>query len=70
MNMESENCAGAEACPQVNCGAWGGAVPNRDILAAAEREKPDVFWADKLLWLRPETLDRLGGRWEWQRSAT
>jgi spore maturation protein CgeB len=32
---------------------------NRDILAAAEREKPDVFWADKLLWLRPQTLDRL-----------
>jgi spore maturation protein CgeB len=32
---------------------------NRDILAAAEREKPEVFWADKLLWLWPETLDRL-----------
>jgi spore maturation protein CgeB len=32
---------------------------NRDILAAAERERPDVFWADKLLWLRPWTLDRL-----------
>jgi spore maturation protein CgeB len=32
---------------------------NRDILAAAERERPDVFWADKLLWLRPATLDRL-----------
>ncbi|HEY5328325.1 MAG TPA: glycosyltransferase [Acidobacteriaceae bacterium] len=32
---------------------------NRDILAAAEREKPDVFWADKLLWLRPSTLDTL-----------
>ena len=32
---------------------------NRDVLAMAEREKPDVFWADKLLWLRPETLDKL-----------
>jgi hypothetical protein len=32
---------------------------NRDILAAAEREKPDIFWADKLLWLQPATLDRL-----------
>jgi spore maturation protein CgeB len=32
---------------------------NRDILAAAARERPDVFWADKLLGLWPETLDRL-----------
>lgn len=32
---------------------------NRDILAMAEREKPDVFWGDKLLWLQPETLDTL-----------
>ncbi len=32
---------------------------NRDILAVAERERPDVFWADKLLGLWPKTLDRL-----------
>lgn len=32
---------------------------NRDVLAMAKREKPDVFWGDKLLWLRPETLDKL-----------
>ena len=32
---------------------------NRDIVAAAERERPDVFWADKLLWLQPRTLRRL-----------
>ena len=32
---------------------------NRDVLATAEREKPDVFWADKLLSLQPRTLDRL-----------
>ncbi|MDQ2924884.1 MAG: glycosyltransferase [Acidobacteriota bacterium] len=32
---------------------------NRDIVAAAERERPDIFWADKLLWLRPATLGRL-----------
>lgn len=32
---------------------------NRDVLAMAERERPDVFWADKLLGLRPETLARL-----------
>jgi spore maturation protein CgeB len=34
---------------------------NRDILQAAERERPEVFWADKLLGLWPETLDRLRG---------
>jgi len=32
---------------------------NRDLLQLAEREKPDVLWADKLLWMRPETLDKL-----------
>jgi spore maturation protein CgeB len=32
---------------------------NRDVLAMAERERPDVFWADKLLGLRPKTLDGL-----------
>jgi spore maturation protein CgeB len=32
---------------------------NRDIVEAAEREKPDVFWADKLLWLKPATIDKL-----------
>ena len=34
---------------------------NRDILAAAERERPEVVWADKLLGLWPSTLDRLRG---------
>src|SRR5438270_3571492 len=33
---------------------------NRDLLRIAEAEKPDLFWADKLLTLRPKTLDRLG----------
>ena len=32
---------------------------NRDLLAMAERERPDVVWADKLLGMKPETLDRL-----------
>jgi hypothetical protein len=32
---------------------------NRDVLQAAERERPDVFWADKLLGLWPETLVKL-----------
>ncbi|QNI35394.1 CgeB family protein [Edaphobacter albus] len=34
---------------------------NRDVIELAERERPDVLWADKLLWMRPRTLDRLRG---------
>jgi spore maturation protein CgeB len=43
---------------RLQVGPWVARL-NRDVLAAAEREKPDVFWADKLLSLRPETLDKL-----------
>jgi len=32
---------------------------NRDILALAKSEKPDVFWADKLLSLQPATLEQM-----------
>src|SRR5215469_6325405 len=32
---------------------------NRDLLRLAEREKPDLLWTDKLLWIRPGTLDAL-----------
>lgn len=32
---------------------------NRDILKMAEREKPDVVWADKVLSMQPATLERL-----------
>jgi spore maturation protein CgeB len=32
---------------------------NRDLLRLAETEKPDLLWADKLLWMRPRTLHRL-----------
>jgi hypothetical protein len=32
---------------------------NRDVLAMAERERPKVFWADKLLGLQPKTLEAL-----------
>jgi spore maturation protein CgeB len=32
---------------------------NRDLLALAKREKPDLLWADKLLWMQPRTLERL-----------
>ena len=32
---------------------------NADVLRIAAAEKPDIFWADKMLWIRPSTLDRL-----------
>jgi spore maturation protein CgeB len=32
---------------------------NADLLAVAEREQPDVFWADKVLKLAPSTLRRM-----------
>lgn len=32
---------------------------NRDILAMAERERPQIFWADKVLGLWPKTIDQL-----------
>lgn len=32
---------------------------NGDVVRVAAAEKPDVFWADKLLWLRPHTLQQL-----------
>src|SRR5262245_21568146 len=32
---------------------------NRDLLDIAQREKPDLLWADKLLWMRSSTLDAL-----------
>jgi spore maturation protein CgeB len=32
---------------------------NRDLLQIAERERPDLLWTDKLLWMRPKTLDHL-----------
>lgn len=32
---------------------------NLDLLAMAEREKPDLLWTDKLLWMKPATLKTL-----------
>jgi spore maturation protein CgeB len=32
---------------------------NRDLLQAARDEKPDVLWTDKLLWVRPKTIDQM-----------
>jgi len=41
--------------------AAGGAVErfNRDLIQLAERERPDLLWSDKMLWMRPSTLDRM-----------
>jgi spore maturation protein CgeB len=43
--------------------SWGPEVHrlNHDIIADAARYKPDVFWADKGLWVHPETLQTLRG---------
>src|SRR4051794_5534646 len=35
---------------------------NRDILAEAGRLKPEVVWADKVLWMLPATVDALRAR--------
>ena len=43
---------------RLQVGPWVARL-NRDIVAMAERERPDIFWADKLLSLEPSTLDRL-----------
>ncbi len=32
---------------------------NADVLRIAAAEKPDVFWGDKMLWIRPATLKKL-----------
>ena len=32
---------------------------NVDVLRIAEAERPEIFWADKMLWIRPQTLKRL-----------
>jgi hypothetical protein len=32
---------------------------NADVLRMAEEERPDLFWADKMLWIRPSTLKKL-----------
>ncbi len=45
---------------RVQAGPWVVRL-NREVLAMAEREQVDVFWADKLLGLWPETLERLRG---------
>jgi spore maturation protein CgeB len=55
---EPQNAILRKIVYRVQSGPWVARL-NCDILAMAEREKPDIFWADKLLGLRPVTLDRL-----------
>ncbi len=43
---------------RLQVGPWVARL-NRDVLRRAERERPEIFWADKLLSLQPRTLDRL-----------
>jgi spore maturation protein CgeB len=43
---------------RVQAGRWVWRL-NSDIIAMAELEKPDIFWADKVLGLSPMTLRRL-----------
>ncbi|WP_158823462.1 glycosyltransferase [Granulicella sp. S156] len=57
-SYEPQNAILKKIVYRVQSGPWVARL-NRDILAMAEREKPDIFWADKLLGLRPETLDKL-----------
>ena len=32
---------------------------NRDLLRMAEAERPDIFWAEKVLLLQPATLQKM-----------
>jgi hypothetical protein len=32
---------------------------NRDLIKVAQTEKPDVLWTDKLLWIKPRTIETL-----------
>ena len=55
---ESRNALARKVFFRMQAGPWVARL-NRDILAMAERERPDVFWADKLLSLQPKTLEKL-----------
>ncbi len=47
-----------KALYRLQTGPWVQGL-NREVLRLAQRERPDVFWADKLLSLQPQTLMRL-----------
>jgi spore maturation protein CgeB len=58
LEYQPENSLLRKVVHRAQVGPWVARL-NRDILAAAEKERPEVFWADKLLGLTPKTLDRL-----------
>jgi len=55
---EARNALARKVFFRMQAGPWVARL-NRDILAMAEHENPDVFWADKLLSLQPKTLEKL-----------
>ena len=57
-DYEPANALARKIAFRLAAGPWVERM-NRDLLAMAERERPDVVWADKLLGMKPATLDRL-----------
>jgi spore maturation protein CgeB len=57
-SYEPQNGLLRKVVHRAQVGPWVAQL-NHDVLAMAERERPDVFWADKLLGLRPATLVKL-----------
>jgi len=57
-DYEPSNALARKITFRLAAGPWIDKM-NRDLLAMAERERPDVVWADKLLGMKPATLDRL-----------
>ncbi len=55
---ESRNPVIRKVVHRITMGPWVNRL-NRDLLRIAAVEKPDVLWTDKLLWMRPQTLDRM-----------
>jgi spore maturation protein CgeB len=57
-DYEPANALAAKISFRLAAGPWVDRM-NRDLIGVAERERPDVVWADKLLGMKPATLDRL-----------
>src|SRR6185437_14499315 len=55
-DYEPANALLSKIAFRVAAGPWIARM-NRDLLAMAERESPDVVWTDKLLGMKPATLD-------------
>jgi len=57
-DYEPPNALVAKIAFRLAAGPWVDRL-NRDLIAMAEHERPDVMWADKLLGMQQKTLDRL-----------